>query len=115
MPVADSVKAGVAFVESEYRIAPQDTLEITVYQFQNLSRVVQVDGAGRVSLPLVGAIIAAGRTVADLETEIARRLGAKYIQSPQVSVLVKELSARASPSTARSACPASIRSRAAPP
>lgn len=90
LPVADSVKAGVAFVENEYRIAPQDTLEITVYQFQNLSRIVQVDGAGRVSLPLVGTVVAAGRTVADLEAELARRLGAKYIQSPQVSVLVKE-------------------------
>lgn len=90
LPVADSVKAGSAFVQTEYRIAPQDTLEITVYQFQNLSRVAQVDGAGRLSLPLVGTVVAAGKTVADLEAELTRRLGAKYIQSPQVSVMVKE-------------------------
>ena len=61
LPEADSVKAGVGFVESEYRIAPQDTLEINVYQFQNLSRVAQVDGSGRVSLPLIGSVVAAGR------------------------------------------------------
>jgi polysaccharide export outer membrane protein len=90
LPEADSVKAGAGFVESEYRIAPQDTLEITVYQFQNLSRVAQVDGSGRVSLPLIGSVVAAGKTVAVFEAELARRLGAKYIQSPQVSVLVKE-------------------------
>jgi polysaccharide export outer membrane protein len=90
LPEADSVRAGAAFIQSEYRIAPQDTLEITVYQFPTLSRVTQVDSAGRLSLPLVGAVVAAGKTVGELEMELTRKLGARYIQSPQVSVLVKE-------------------------
>lgn len=90
LPEADSVRAGVGFVQSEYRIAPQDTLDITVYQFPTLSRVAQVDGAGRVSLPLAGTMVAAGKTVADFETELTRLLGRKYIQSPQVSVQLKE-------------------------
>jgi polysaccharide export outer membrane protein len=90
LPEADSVKAGAAYVQTEYRIAPQDTLEITVYQFPNLSRVTQVDSSGRLSLPLVGAVVAAGKTVGELEAELTRKLGQRYIQAPQVSVLVKE-------------------------
>ena len=86
----DSAKSNSNFTQSDYRISPQDVLEINVYQFPNLSRVVQVDGTGRVSLPLVGGVIAGGRTVSEFEADVTRRLGAKYLQSPQVSVFVKE-------------------------
>jgi len=86
----DSAKSNSNFTQSDYRISPQDVLEINVYQFPNLSRVVQVDGTGRVSLPLVGGVLAGGRTVSEFEADVTRRLGAKYLQSPQVSVFVKE-------------------------
>ncbi len=42
------------------------------------------------SLPLIGGVIAGGKTVNAFEFELARRLGERYLQSPQVSVLVKE-------------------------
>ncbi len=90
LPEADSVRANTDFSESEYRISPQDVLEITVYQFPNLSRTAQVDGAGKVALPLIGVIGAAGNTVRGFEAELTRRYGAKYLQSPQISVFVKE-------------------------
>ncbi len=90
LPTPDSVRGGTGFAENEYRIAPQDILTITVYQFPNLSRDAQVDGAGRVSMPLLGGVIAAGKTVSEFEAELTKRLGAKYLQSPQVSVFVKE-------------------------
>jgi polysaccharide export outer membrane protein len=90
LPEPDSNKSTSNFTQSEYRISPQDVLEITVYQFPNLSRVVQVDGTGRVSLPLVGAVVAGGRTVSEFEADVTRILGAKYLQSPHVSVFVKE-------------------------
>lgn len=86
----DSAKSNSNFTQSDYRISPQDVLDINVYQFPNLSRVVQVDGTGRVSLPLVGGVVAGGRTVSEFEADVTRRLGAKYLQSPQVSVFVKE-------------------------
>jgi polysaccharide export outer membrane protein len=43
-----------------------------------------------VGLPLLGAVRAGGRTVRELESDIARRLGARYLQSPQVAVFVKD-------------------------
>ena len=75
---------------SQYRISLQDTLEITVYQVPDLSRTVEVDGTGRINFPLIGTVVAAGKTVRELESHIAGRLGAKYLKSPQVSVYVKD-------------------------
>ena len=49
-----------------------------------------MDGAGQILLPLIGAMPAAGKTVRELETEITRLLRAKYLQSPQVSVAVRD-------------------------
>lgn len=74
----------------DYRIAPGDILEINVYQFDKLSRTTHVDGTGRISMPLIGPVKAAGRTVLELEADIAGRYGARYLQSPQISVLLKE-------------------------
>jgi polysaccharide export outer membrane protein len=56
----------------------------------DLNRSVQVDASGMVGLPLLGAVRAGGRTVRELESDIARRLGARYLQSPQVAVFVKD-------------------------
>jgi|GEM_PF-242072 polysaccharide biosynthesis/export protein len=90
LPEPDNIRADANFSQSDYRISPNDVLDINVYQFEKLSRTVQVDGAGRVSLPLIGGVTAAGRTVRELEADITQRFGARYLQSPQVSVFVKE-------------------------
>ena len=76
--------------QTEYCISPQDIVEVTVYQVPDLNRSVQVDASGMVGLPLLGAVRAGGRTVRELESDIARRLGARYLQSPQVAVFVKD-------------------------
>jgi polysaccharide export outer membrane protein len=75
----------------EYRISPQDMLEVSVYQVPSLNRSVQVDGSGQIFFPpLAGGVQAGGRTVRELESDITAKLGAKYIKSPQVTVFVKE-------------------------
>lgn len=74
----------------EYVVGPLDTLEVSVFQVDDLNRTVQVDSQGRIDLPLVGAISAAGSTTAQIQAVIADRLSEKYLQSPQVSVRVKE-------------------------
>jgi polysaccharide biosynthesis/export protein len=51
---------------------------------------VQVGDNGTINLPLVGETLASGKTVEELQRDLAARLGAKYLQSPQVTVLVKE-------------------------
>ncbi len=65
-------------------------LEIDVFQVDQLDRTVQVDSSGYISLPLIGRIEAAGNSQAGLERKIADAYGKRYLQSPQVSVFVKE-------------------------
>jgi polysaccharide export outer membrane protein len=76
--------------EAEYRIGPLDLLDISVFQVPDLSKEVQVNESGQISLPLIGAVQAGGKTVAQLQTDIAAALSKSYMQSPQVSVVVKE-------------------------
>jgi polysaccharide export outer membrane protein len=75
---------------SDYKIAPLDLLEITVFGVQDLNRAVQVSSSGVISLPLIKTVKAGGLTTAQLEQSIAAKLEKNYLQSPQVSVFVKE-------------------------
>ncbi|MER9651761.1 polysaccharide biosynthesis/export family protein [Mesorhizobium sp. M0199] len=75
---------------SEQPLSPNDVLEVNVFQVDNLNRTVQVDSGGQISLPLIGTITAAGKTVRQLEQEIETAYGAKYLQSPDVTIFVKE-------------------------
>jgi polysaccharide export outer membrane protein len=92
LPVADPVAAAIG--RPEYRIGPSDLLSVTVFQTKDLDREVRVDNAGQVSLPLIGAIDAAGRTAHELEADLATRYGARYLQDPQISVFVKEFASQ---------------------
>ena len=91
MAAALVVGGGGAEPITEYRIGPLDSLDVTVFQIPDLSlKKAQVDARGRLRLPLVGAVTAGGRTSAELSADIAARLGEKYLQNPQVSVVVVE-------------------------
>jgi len=74
----------------DYRIGPVDVLEVSVFGVPELTKVVQVSSSGEITLPLIGAVAAGGRSPAGLEAEIAEKLAATYLQSPQVSVFIKE-------------------------
>jgi polysaccharide export outer membrane protein len=89
--VAATVVGGASEPMPEYRIGPLDSLDITVFQIQDLSlKKAQVDSRGQLRLPLIGAVTAGGRTAAELSSDIAARLGEKYLQHPEVSVVVVE-------------------------
>lgn len=74
----------------DYRIGPHDLIDVSVFGVPDLARTARVDAQGRISLPLAGTVVAAGRTVQQLEAAIEQALGARYLQAPQVSVFVKE-------------------------
>ena len=76
--------------QEEYRITPLDELEVTVFQLPDLTRTAQVGATGQITLPLLGAVQASGKTARELEANIATALRAKYLQAPQVSVQVKK-------------------------
>ncbi len=71
-------------------IAQNDILEVDVFGVDELDRTVEVDSTGQISLPLVGQVIAAGKTQRQLEAELRSLYGSRYLESPQISVNVKE-------------------------
>jgi polysaccharide export outer membrane protein len=81
-------------VTSDYTIGPEDVLEITVWRNTDLSKVVAVRPDGRISLPLIGDVGAAGRTAAELAGAIAEKLK-EFKENPQVSIVVKEVNSYA--------------------
>jgi len=90
LPAPDLTAITGSTTQPDYHIGPLDMLEISVFQVPDLSKTVQVNSGGQIALPLIGIVVAGGKTVGELEAEIANKLQASYLQSPQVSVFVKE-------------------------
>ena len=90
LPTPPVLSAEPNAAQVEYRIGPQDLLDISVFQVPDLSKTVKVNASGQISMALIGVVQAGGKTVSELEDEIASKLNAKYLQSAQVSVFVKE-------------------------
>ena len=76
-------------LESNYRIAPMDKLAVRVFKMDDLSGDYDVDLAGNISLPLIGQVQAANLTTAQLDDQLTQKLGAKYLEHPDVSVAIK--------------------------
>jgi polysaccharide export outer membrane protein len=79
----------IAAGAESYRIAPGDDLQIFVWQDRDLSLKVRVRPDGRISMPLLADVDAAGRTPAELGRELERRL-AEFVQRPLVTVIVAD-------------------------
>lgn len=77
----------------DYKIAPMDKLGIKVFKMEDLSGDYDVDLAGNISLPLIGEIKAANLTTVQLDDELTQKLGAKYLEHPDVSVAIKSSTA----------------------
>jgi polysaccharide export outer membrane protein len=75
---------------SDYVIGPEDVIEVDVFDVPNLSRTVQVTSTGRVLLPLLGDVSAAGQTVDQLSNQIQTAYGDRYLRDPRVTVTVKD-------------------------
>jgi polysaccharide biosynthesis/export protein len=74
--------------ESVYTIGPGDTLEISVWRDESLSRDVIVPPDGVISFPLIGDINIAGMTVGHLRDTVTKKLG-DYIPDATVTVILK--------------------------
>ena len=88
-PLAAPDAPNFATLETNYKIAPMDKLGIKVFKMDDLSGDYDVDLAGNISLPLIGEIKAANLTTAQLDDELTQKLGAKYLEHPDVSVAIK--------------------------
>ena len=78
--------------DEPYRIGREDVLDIAVWRDADLSRQVPVRPDGNISLPMVGDVMAEGKTTGELAEEIKTKL-TPFIQDPKVSVIVHEVNA----------------------
>ena len=79
--------------DSSFVIGNDDVLAINVWKEPDISRSIPVRSDGKISLPLVGEVQAAGRTPLDLEKDIAARLK-NYIADAEVTVMVQQINSQ---------------------
>jgi polysaccharide export outer membrane protein len=84
------VQVPPALDPSTYRIGPEDNLIVSVWQNEDLSRAVPVRPDGKISLPLVNDVQAAGLTPMELRDQLKEKL-AEYAPGAEISVLVSEV------------------------
>jgi protein involved in polysaccharide export with SLBB domain len=73
--------------DNDYRLGTGDQLHVIVYGHEDLSpEMVQVDSAGRISLPLVGDLLVVGHTPNEVQKMIVEALSPDYLANPVVSV-----------------------------
>ncbi|MGH9862697.1 MAG: polysaccharide biosynthesis/export family protein [Candidatus Acidiferrales bacterium] len=91
MRTADAQQPPTPLLLQEYRIGPEDLLEISVFEAQEMNRQLRVSASGEISLPLVGAVKAAGLTAQELEVVLQELLRRTIMKDPHVGVYVREM------------------------
>jgi polysaccharide biosynthesis/export protein len=79
--------------DNSFVIGNDDLLAIDVWKEPGITRTIPVRSDGKISLPLVGEVQAAGLTPAKLEQDIAARLK-NYISEPEVTVIVQQVNSQ---------------------
>ena len=74
----------------DYKIGPDDLIEISVFEEEKLSSKVRVSSQGNINFPLLGVLKIQGLTAQQLEREIGALLSEKYLNDPHVSVFITE-------------------------
>ena len=82
-----------ATADPNYVIGAQDVLDINVWKEPDVSRIVPVRPDGKISLPLLNDVQAAGLTPAQLATQVTESLK-KYVTNPQVTVIVTTINSQ---------------------
>ncbi len=81
---------GKGGVPEDYRIGIGDKIEIAVFGHEDLTKVVEVRADGTINFPLIGNLRVAGKSAADVDDLMTRRLSEDVLVDPQVSVDVRE-------------------------
>jgi len=89
---ADSVEKPVA-QDPNYIIGPQDVLDISVWKEPELTRTVPVRPDGKISMPLLNDVRAAGLTPNQLATQITASLK-RFVTDPQVTIIVTQINSQ---------------------
>ena len=85
---SQAAEANIPSIAPAYVLGSGDQLRIIVFGEEDLSGEFFIDGAGMVSLPLVGEVSAAGKTLTEFRAELETRLSDGYLNDPRVSAEV---------------------------
>ena len=86
----NKLTAAVSAGGADYRLGPEDVIDVFVWKEPELSTSVTVRPDGKISLPLANELEASGKTAPELQQEITERLR-RYITQPIVNVMVKQI------------------------
>lgn len=75
--------------QTDYRIGPEDVIQISVYEEPDLSLEIRVSADGHITYPLLGRVEVAGLTPQELEQKLIELLEKDFLVDPQVSVVIK--------------------------
>lgn len=87
---ARTQSAGSSLLPRDYKIGPEDLIEVSVFEVPELSRAVRVSAGGSISLPLIGTVRVAGLSPLEVEKILTELLRQTYIKNPQVTVFLRE-------------------------
>src|SRR5271155_2201477 len=89
VPVGYAAAPPPVAYDSAYRLDAGDKLRVVVYGQEGLTNTYAIDAGGSITMPLIGAVPARGRTPAGLASEITGRLRNGYIRDPSVAVEIE--------------------------
>ena len=75
--------------DAAYRLDAGDKLRVVVYGQEGLTNTYAIDAGGSITMPLIGAVPARGRTPAGLAAQITAKLRNGYIREPSVAVEIE--------------------------
>jgi polysaccharide biosynthesis/export protein len=87
-PVAYAAPAGASH-DTPYHLDAGDRLRVVVYGQEGLTNTYAIDAGGAITMPLIGAVAARGKTPAGLAADISAKLRNGYIREPSVAVEVE--------------------------
>ena len=90
---AGSASSKSAPADPNYVIGAQDVLDISVWKEEQLTKTVPVRPDGKISMPLLNDVQAAGLTPTQLANQITESLK-KFVTDPQVTVIVREINSQ---------------------
>ena len=78
-------------VEADHRLQAGDVVTVSVFQVPDVSGDREVDGLGRIQMPLIGMVDARGLTTTELTARLTERLNESYLRDPRVQVVIKSV------------------------
>jgi polysaccharide export outer membrane protein len=88
-PTPAGYTAAPAAYDTSYKLDAGDKLRVVVYGQEGLTNTYAIDAGGSITMPLIGAVPARGRTPAGLASEITAKLRHGYIRDPSVAVEIE--------------------------